>query len=233
MDLIDLSKIPDTDDRFIRFLDDVCQTFEFDHASYATFNPISGAVQGFANYRSDWVMHYTRKGLHRIDPTIHVGRKAIAPVDWSRLDQTPHFNTVFANAPDFGMSDRGLTVPVRGPYGDIGLFSVTRDCSDHEWTTLKKKVIGNLQTAAVHMHDNVMSSNLSMSALHLSSLSAREREILQWVAVGKSQQDIGDILSISHRTVEVHLRSARTKLGALSTAQAIGRAVGLGLVKPS
>jgi DNA-binding CsgD family transcriptional regulator len=122
---------------------------------------------------------------------------------------------------------------VRGPYGDIGLFSVTRDCSDQEWQALKKNVIGNLQTAAVHMHDNVMSSNLSMSALRLPALSAREREILQWVAVGKSQQDIGDILSISHRTVEVHLRSARTKLGALSTAQAIGRAVGLGIVKPS
>lgn len=233
MDLIDLSTIPDADDRFVRFLNDVCESFEFDHASYATFNPISGAVQGFANYRPDWVNHYMRKGLHRIDPTIHFGRKAIAPVDWQRLASSPHFKTVFASAPDFGVSERGLTVPVRGPYGDIGLFSVTRDCSDHEWQTLRKKVIGNLQTAAVHMHDNVMSSNLSMSALRMPALSSREQEILQWVAVGKSQQDIGDILSISHRTVEVHLRSARTKLGALSTAQAIGRAVGLGLVKPS
>jgi DNA-binding CsgD family transcriptional regulator len=233
MDLIDLSKIPEADDRFIRFLDDVCQRFEFDHASYATFNPVSGAVQGFANYRTDWVMHYTRKNLHRIDPTIHMGRKAIAPVDWSRLEKSPHFRSVFANAPDFGVSERGLTVPVRGPYGDVGLFSVTRDCTDAEWHSLKKQVMGNLQTAAVHMHDNVMSSNLSMSALHLPALSVREREILQWVAEGKSQQDIGDILAISHRTVEVHLRSARSKLGALSTAQAVGRAVGLGLVKPS
>ena len=233
MDLIDLSKIPHADDRFIRFLDDVCDTLEFDHASYATFNPVSGAVQGFANYRADWVAHYMHKGLHRIDPSIHIGRRSIAPVDWSRLERTPHFQTVFANAPDFGMSDRGLTIPVRGPYGDVGLLSVTRDCPDAEWRTLKKKVIGNLQIAAVHMHDNVMSSGLSLAGLHLQALSAREREILQWVAEGKSQQDIGDILSISHRTVEVHLRSARTKLAALTTPQAIGRAVGLGIVKPS
>ena len=233
MDLIDLSKIPHTDDRFIRFLDDVCDRLEFDHASYATFNPISGAVQGFANYRADWVAHYMRKGLHRIDPSIHIGRRSIAPVDWSRLERTPHFKTVFANAPDFGMTDRGLTIPVRGPYGDVGLLSVTRDCADAEWRSLKKKVIGNLQTAAVHMHDNVMRSGLSLAALHLPALSAREREILQWVAEGKSQQDIGDILSISHRTVEVHLRSARTKLAALTTPQAVGRAVGLGIVKPS
>ena len=94
MELIDLSKIPHSDDRFARFLDDVCQSLEFDHASYATFNPISGAIQGFANYRADWIMHYTRKGLHRIDPTIHIGRKSIAPVDWSRLERTPHFQSV-------------------------------------------------------------------------------------------------------------------------------------------
>jgi DNA-binding CsgD family transcriptional regulator len=233
MDLIDLSTIPDADDRFVRFLDDVCQSLEFDHASYATFNPISGAVQGFANYHPDWVNHYMSRGFHRIDPTIHVGRKSIAPVDWTRLERTAHFQTIFANAPDFGMSERGLTVPVRGPYGDLGLFSVTRKCPEDQWQALRKHVIGNLQIAAVHMHDNVMSSSLTMSALRLPALSLREREILQWVAEGKSQQDIGDILSISHRTVEVHLRSARSKLGALTTPQAIGRAVGLGIVKPS
>jgi len=111
-------------------------------------------------------------------------------------------------------------------------MNVTRDCSDQEWHMLKKKVIGSLQVAAVHMHDNVMSSDLPMAALNLPMLSTREREILQWVAEGKTQQDIGDILAISHRTVEVHLRSARAKLGALSTPQAIGRAVGLGIINP-
>ncbi|PKP61675.1 MAG: LuxR family transcriptional regulator, partial [Alphaproteobacteria bacterium HGW-Alphaproteobacteria-8] len=48
----------------------------------------------------------------------------------------------------------------------------------------------------------------------------------------KSQQDIADILAISHRTVEVHLRSARHKLYALTTAQAVGRAISLGLIYP-
>lgn len=232
MDLIDLSKIPDADDRFLRFLNDLCQTLEFDFASYATLNPVSGAVQGFANYRPEWVEYYSRKGLHRIDPTLHYGRKSIAPVDWDRLERTAHFNSVFGQAPDFGVSDRGLTVPVRGPYGDFGLLSVTRDCGDGEWEKLKRKVMGDLQVAAVHMHDNVMQSDLSMATLHRPALSQREREILQWVAEGKSQQDIGDILSISHRTVEVHLRSGRSKLGALTTAQAIGRGVGMGLIKP-
>lgn len=233
MNLIDLSKIAPSNGSFVQFLNTVCESMEYDYASYATFNPVSGAVQGFANYRTEWISHYTKKELHRIDPTIHVSRKSIAPVDWQRLERTAHFGSVFSDAPDFGVSKHGLTVPVRGPYGDVGLLSVTRDCKDEEWKNLKKATIGDLQVAAVHMHDNVIASDLSMAALNRPILSTRERETLQWVADGKSQQDIGDILGISHRTVEVHLRSIRTKLAALTTAQAIGRAIGLGIITPS
>ena len=63
-------------------------------------------------------------------------------------------------------------------------------------------------------------------------LSSREIEILQWVAAGKSQQDVADILGIAQRTVEVHLASGRDKLAALNTPQAVARAVGLGLIHP-
>jgi DNA-binding CsgD family transcriptional regulator len=92
--------------------------------------------------------------------------------------------------------------------------------------------VGELQIAAVHLHDAVMRAGLLVPPLARPTLSTREREVLQWVAAGKSQQDIGDILSISPRTVEVHLRSAREKLGALTTAQAVGRAIGLRLIYP-
>ncbi len=82
------------------------------------------------------------------------------------------------------------------------------------------------------MHDMVIQADPLTRMLNTPSLSTREIEILQWTAAGKSQQDIGDILSISHRTVEVHLRSARQKLNALTTPQAIGRAINLGLIYP-
>ncbi len=112
------------------------------------------------------------------------------------------------------------------------MFSVTRDCSDREWAMLKPTIMRDLQIAAVHLHDSVMQSDQLIRALRFPALSGREREILQWVAAGKSQIDVADILMISHRTVEVHLRSAREKLRALTTAQAVGRAVSLGLIQP-
>ncbi len=232
MKLIDLSALPDADQHAEEFLDELCQTLEFDFASYATANPVNGDVQGYANYPEDWKLHYTKRGYHHFDPTLYRSVRSIAPVDWNRFDHDDKFRKVFRDANDFGISERGLTVPVRGPFGECGLLSVTRDCSQDEWDKLKKKVMGDLQVSAVHLHDNVMQAGVLTKVMSMPSLSSREVEILQWVAVGKSQQDIGDILSISHRTVEVHLRSGREKLGALTTPQAVGRAIGLNLVMP-
>ncbi|MBK0327020.1 LuxR family transcriptional regulator [Rhodobacteraceae bacterium F11138] len=232
MKLIDLSSVQDVDQHADTFLDELCQLLGFDYASYAAANPISGDVRGYANYPEEWKLHYTKRGFHHVDPTLYTSAKSIAPVDWGRFEHDGKFNKVFRDAHDFGISDRGLTVPIRGPYGDCGLLSVTRNCTLSEWDKLKKDVVGDLQISAVHIHDNVMQTGVLTKALSTPALSSREKEILQWVAVGKSQQDIGDILSISHRTVEVHLRSGREKLGALSTPQAVGRAIGLNLIMP-
>jgi len=55
-------------------------------------------------------------------------------------------------------------------------------------------------------------------------LTDRQREVLQWVADGKTLQDIATILSLNQATVEKHLRLARTNLNAETTAQAILKA---------
>lgn len=217
---------------FRLFLDQLRDRFELDHVAYAGMNPISGASHGHMTYSAEWSAHYLQNKYYEIDPTLLKARHSIAPVDWHRLERGEEFKTIFRDARDFGISDRGLTIPIHGPYGDVGGLSVNRDCSDREWQLLISEIIGDLQSAAVHMHDMVIRADPLTRILNSPSLSSREIEIMQWTAAGKSQQDIGDILSISHRTVEVHLRSARQKLHALTTPQAIGRAINLGLIYP-
>ncbi len=232
MEIVDLSTLPDSEARYTEFLKQVCEKHGIDHAAYAGMNPAAGTVAGYVTYGDDWKSHYQDQGLIMLDPTLHMTKRSIAPVDWSRLERSDNFQRVFRDAHDFGLSDQGVTIPVRGPYGDIGLLSATRDCSREEWKKQLSHVIGDLQSMAVHIHDTVVSSDEVTSSLYHPTLSTRESEILQWVAAGKSQQDIGDILSISHRTVEVHLRSSREKLNALTTPQAVGRAIGIGLISP-
>ncbi|MCP9480846.1 LuxR family transcriptional regulator [Shimia sp. CNT1-13L.2] len=232
MSVVDLSKLPFQGNNLRSFLDEVCETHELDYAAYAGMNPIAGSVHGFVNYPDEWQKVYVDEGFQNRDPALIAASKSIAPVDWQRLRGEDTFQTIFRAAHDFGIADQGLTIPVRGPFGDVGLFSVTRKCSDAEWALLKKQIIGDLQNAAVHLHDTVVKSHALTQKLTHPALSEREVEILQWTAAGKTQQDVADILSISSRTVEVHLRSSRSKLGALTTSQAVGRAIGLGLIYP-
>ncbi len=232
MDLIDLSTVRGSAENFEGFIDQLCRRLGVEYGSYATMNPVTGSVQGYATYKSGWKQHYMTANLHRIDPTIHKSALSIAPVHWSRFERDSKFHSVFRTAHDFGITPQGITVPIRGPYGDRGLLSVTANMPEAEWRSLTRSIVGELQIAAVHLHDAVIRTGLILPPLARPSLSIREREVLQWVAAGKSQQDVGQILNISTRTVEVHLRSGREKLGALTTVQAVGRAIGLGFIYP-
>ncbi len=55
-------------------------------------------------------------------------------------------------------------------------------------------------------------------------LTDRQREALQWVADGKTVQDVATILGLGQATVEKHLRRARENLNAETTAQAVLKA---------
>lgn len=62
-------------------------------------------------------------------------------------------------------------------------------------------------------------------------LTPREREVLQWVALGKTYWEIARILGISERTVRHFMAACREKLGAVSNKQAVARAVAARIVE--
>lgn len=231
-ELIDLSEVAGQAGKFDCFLEQVRDRFGFDHVAYLGANPVAGTMHGYVTYPEEWKRLYTHRSYHLIDPTLAIAQRSIAPINWSRLEQNENFRLVFLAAREYGISDRGVTIPVRGPYGDTGMLSVTCNTDDDEWQLMLRRAIGDLLSIAVHMHDAVMNSDAFSSMLRRTPLSSREVEILQWTAAGKTQQDIADILNISHRTVEVHLRSAREKLYSLTTAQAIARAIAQHLIYP-
>jgi DNA-binding response OmpR family regulator len=57
------------------------------------------------------------------------------------------------------------------------------------------------------------------------AISSRESEVLLWVSRGKSNREIGEILTISPRTVDKHIAQIFTKLGVANRASAAARAV--------
>jgi DNA-binding CsgD family transcriptional regulator len=65
-----------------------------------------------------------------------------------------------------------------------------------------------------------------------STLTARELEVLTWVARGKSAWEIGEILRITKRTVDEHVQRATRKLGATNRTQAAAMAVRDRIIDP-
>ncbi len=61
----------------------------------------------------------------------------------------------------------------------------------------------------------------------LATLSAREREVLLLVAKGRSNKDISRLLSVSHRTVESHVRSILAKYGVSSRVELLAQLVAM------
>ena len=58
------------------------------------------------------------------------------------------------------------------------------------------------------------------SRLATASLTARETEVLSWIAKGKTNRDVGEILGLSPRTVNKHLEHVFEKLGVETRAAA-------------
>jgi LuxR family transcriptional regulator, quorum-sensing system regulator BjaR1 len=56
-------------------------------------------------------------------------------------------------------------------------------------------------------------------------LTVRETEVLTWVARGKSAWEIGEILYITKRTVDEHVRTAVRKISATNRTHAVAIAI--------
>jgi DNA-binding CsgD family transcriptional regulator len=62
------------------------------------------------------------------------------------------------------------------------------------------------------------------------ALTAREKEVLQWSAAGKSSWEIGRIFNCTEAGVNYHFANIRRKFGVSSRGSAVIKALELGLI---
>lgn len=126
-----------------------------------------------------------------------------------------------------GLGIHGLQVPIFGLHGLLGAMSFGGRTIDS--TTAARLALTLLGQAALHRALSFAAMPQEASALRLT---AREREVMRWIAAGKRQADAALILGLSERTVENHLRRVRGRLGAATTAEALRIAIRLGEIEP-
>lgn len=92
---------------------------------------------------------------------------------------------------------------------------------------LAQCVVPFVHTAWVRTHVTGGPAPKAQQSTHANPLTMREREILSWIYLGKSNFEIGAILTISPLTVKNHVRKILRKLDVVNRTQAIGKALEL------
>lgn len=184
------------------------------------------------SYPVEWIERYRSKRYFEFDPIVLSAARSIIPVDWESVDiSAPRARALFREAHDFGIDQRGLTVPIRGHRGDLAIFTVTSSLQLPEWRRLKLSYMRDMQLLGHYVHQRVLSMHGGAAPME-TTLSRREQQCLQWAAAGATISVTAEKIGLSERAVRGYLDSARHKLSSLTKAQAVARAVNLGLIEP-
>ena len=179
-------------------------------------------------YPSDWIKRYVLMDYAGIDPVLRRGFSSALAFDWSEIVvRTPQEGAMLADAARHGIGPHGLSIPVTSRSGHRGLFSVAHGGEAGGWTRYRDANLAGLVGIANRLHRRVLDQEFGEPPAHLSQ---REVECLSWSARGKEAADIATILDISVHTVRDYLKSARFKLDCVNVAQAVSKALVLGLI---
>ena len=177
----------------------------------------------------DLVRRYVDERLYRENPMLQHALRSIEPFYFDEVPLTDDISAtqrLFVDVIRLLGFDRGLGIQVFGPHGRNGYCGLGFRAGV---TRLEPEEVRSLQWTAQLAHLRYCSL-LAPEQGPPPQLSKREREVLTWVARGKSNASIGEILGISTHTVDAHLRRIYLKLGVFDRVSAALRGIGVGLI---
>ena len=203
----------------------------FEFCAYGIQMPIPisrPAISLLNNYPKAWQVSYAANGYIDTDPTVKHGRKSCLPLIWNKelQDAAPEF---WEEAHGHGLNV-GWAQASRDASGAVGMLTLARSSKP----VVAAEVFANSsrmswlsQYAHVAMLQILMPLKVPESKVILTS---REKEVLRWTAEGKTAYEIGQILSVSERTVNFHINNIVIKFDASNKTQAAVKATALGLL---
>lgn len=182
-----------------------------------------------SNHAPDYLAGYIGRGLYRDAPMLAWARTNTGPVSWALLD-------VWMAEGRLGAAARAV-MAFNHRHGVVAGCSISFHevsprfggaialCARAGMTQAEVDALWAREGETITLLNNV--AHLKFTRLPCPNdrrLTRRQREVLEWVADGKTMQEAAAILGVSPATVEKHLRNAREALGAGTTAQALVKA---------
>ena len=178
----------------------------------------------FGNTAPGWAERYQNKHYSIDDPVVVATCRATGAFTLNEVAAYSREGApILADFRMYGLFD-GLCVPIRAGYDELGFVLLG---ADHllEPTDYERFLLQGMCEAY---------ARAGLALLPMRSdppkLTRRETECLRWVAVGRSDPQIGMILGLSPNTVHAHIEAAKSKLDANSRAQLVLRAVMAGIL---
>jgi LuxR family quorum sensing-dependent transcriptional regulator len=213
-------------------VDEVADAFEAAVARYGIEHLIATGLstKGIAfeslviasRWPSEFFLLYVENDYARFDPLIRRSIQSQMPFEWQadsyRLDSNPRVVELMRYATEFGLK-HGYLVPIHGPKGYEGCVSMAANRLD-----LSARAKSAVHLMALYAFERMRRLRGDLPDKKI-VLTAREREVLSWVAAGKSAAQISQALKISKRTVDEHSQTAARKLGAANRTQAVAIAM--------
>jgi LuxR family transcriptional regulator, quorum-sensing system regulator BjaR1 len=177
-----------------------------------------------------WYERYISRRYYDSDLVAHCARRTLNPFYWSDVTKgQPHKSLpgrIMDEAAEVGLKD-GLLVPVCGIHGEQ--YAVTMAGQNIDRRARAKHAI-HLMAFYAHSRIQKIASMPAPTPQSQVRLSPREVECLRWVALGKTDWEIGEILGISSHTANAHLRNASAKLDSVTRTHAVVKAWQQGLI---
>jgi LuxR family transcriptional regulator len=183
------------------------------------------------NHDAAYVEHFVGDGAYYQGPMVAWAAENVGACSWRYMQQlamtgklTPGEMEVVALNQRLGVtagytvSFHDVSLRAKGATGMTARHGLTQDDVDEIWV----KHGTDLELANKVMHLKV--TQLPHTTGQRRPLTARQREVLEWVADGKTIQDTATIMGLNPATIEKHLRLARETLDVDTTAQAILKA---------
>lgn len=176
-----------------------------------------------------WACKYLKENLIQIDPIPELASRMAEPFYWhdaaSLAPSSADSQRYLEKLKQADIGD-GVALYVFGPgmqnaYVGLGFGKDRLDLSPEALWALQ------CVAQAAHLRFCVQNAKQNKPV----ELTEREREILHWIARGKSNTVIAEILSISRHTIDAHIRRIYSKLNVNDRTSAAIRGVGSGLIK--
>lgn len=197
------------------------------HSSHLGSNPLLDPFIRLT-YPAEWIKRYLQMDYVKIDPVLRNGFLRALPFFWSDIELSkPEEFAMLSDAISHGVGPFGYSIPVRSKHGHRGLFSLSSSSSTKSCEEFCSRNTRELVEIANALHKRVLKDEFGEDVIHLSP---REVECLRWTSEGKDAGDISKILCLSIHTTREYLKSARFKLDCLTLAQAVNKAIRLGLL---